>query len=166
MKNSAKNYTLATLAAIMVLIAMGTGISFAQNSSSAESQRIYGQRIVMTKDLAAAGFAFPSPQLPTDDGNYPASVSYFWVGTDAQRSPAKNLVMISKVNVLPNVQNLFSYGTTRKDFPIEGGVGKEAELGGNRTAINFLKHGTYVVVIGPSVSETEALASIIASKIE
>lgn len=120
---------------------------------------------VTVNDLIQAKFVSPKAQPPTETGLYPGSAYYFWVGNGKQPSPAKNLVMVSKVSVPKTANNLFAYGASQKDFAIDGGIGKEANLGGARTVVNFLKLGMYVVVMGPSEKETEALAGIIASKI-
>jgi hypothetical protein len=73
--------------------------------------------------------------------------------------------MVSAVTLPENTRTLFNYGTTQKPFDVDGGMGKEATLIGTRTAINFIKNGTYVVVIGPNVSGTEALVAIVSSKL-
>jgi len=151
MKNLIKKYSV--FAVIGTLIALNTNISLAEKS-------------VTIEDVSSAGFSSPIIQPPTDDGNYPGSATYFWVGNNTARSPAKNLVMVSSVNMPKNTQNLFSYGASQKDFPVSGGKGLEAILGGARTAINFLKNGIYVVIIGPNAAETETLATIVASKIK
>lgn len=151
--------------AAAALSVTGLSLALAANEPSALKEQPLAVKTITAEDVAAAGFSHPQIQLPTGDGNYPSSVSYFWVGDGKQRSPAKNLVMVSLVFVPASVQNLFVYGTTKKVFPVDGGKGLEATLGGTRTAINFLKQGRYVVVIGPSAKETEALASIVASKI-
>ena len=152
--------------AIIAFIVGTQAVVYAQNSLTTEKNQPAGEKIVSLQDLLDAGFTSPRTQPSTEDGSYPASVSYFWVGANAQKSPAKNLVMVSTMIVPLSVRNLFSYGTKQKDLLIPGGVGKEANLGGTRTAINFLKNKTYVVIIGPSVAETKALTSIVASKIQ
>lgn len=121
---------------------------------------------VSTNDLTKAGFESPRTQTQTTDGSYPKTNFYFWVGANAKQNPTNNLVMVSTVSVAEPITNLFKYSATPQDFPIEGGIGKEATLIGTRTAINFYKKGTYVVVIGPTTRETRSLAFAIADMIK
>ncbi len=120
--------------------------------------------LVTETDLAAAGFASPKPQPPTADGMYQPA-AYFWVGNSANPTAVNNLVMVSAVSVASDFNTLYKYGSSQTPFTITNGVGQEATLSDTRTAINFIKNGTYVVIIGPTAKEVEALATIVADKL-
>lgn len=161
MKSPSKRLVVAIGTAFIII---GTSISFAANSP--ETKGAGPVKIVTSaEEVAQAGFSYPKIQLPDGNGNYPKSASYFWVGDGAKPTPTNNLVMVSAVTIPEKTHTLWSYGPTQKDFPIAGGTGKEIISIGTRTIINFIKNGTYVVVIGPTAPETENLATLVASKI-
>ena len=150
----------------LTTVLLAVSVTAAQTNLVANTETASVKGLVNLEDLLKMDFATPKVQPPTEDGNYPAKASYFWVGASGKPSPVNNLVMISAMTLPAGVHTLFNYGSSQKDFTVDGGMGKEATLIGTRTAINFIKHGTYVVVIGPSAAEVEALAVIVASKIE
>lgn len=151
------------VAAVSLLVA---SLAMAQANDAMKPQSAPLKNLLSLSDVTEAGFVSPKIQPSAKDGDFPASATYFWVNPSEKQSPVNNLVMISAFTLPADVQTLFHYGVNQKDFPIEDGTGKLATLTGTRTAINFIKHGTYVVIIGPTATEVEALATAIASKIQ
>jgi len=171
MKSATKNYF---LVAIAVSVFLGASISFAQDTSITQSVQPTVPVSITAEDVASAGFVSPQVQPPTVDGNYQPA-SYFWVNgqnavTALGGSSVQNLVMVSVVPTSPGYKTLFdysaSYTSSSTPFAIDGGIGQEfAGLSQGRTVINFIKNDDYVVIIGHDTSKVEALASIVASKI-
>jgi len=129
---------------------------------------------ITADDVLRAGFVSPKVEPPTADGNYQPA-TYFWVNlqkgvTALDKQSARNLLAISVVSVPKGYQTLFNYGafynSTSTPFAIDGGIGSESlGLAQGRTTINFIKSDRYVVIIGPGAKEVEALARIVAGRI-
>ena len=141
-------------------------IFFRLNYSRAAATAVF----VSAADLQAAGFIQAKPLTPTASGRFSGPNLYFEVSdkVTAPSSEAPNIVM-AEVFVVPYqlvTGALFNYRADSRDFQVLGGSGKEATMADGRVAINFIKNYHYDVIIGPSKTKIEALASLLAGKIQ
>lgn len=138
---------------------IGAGTAFSSSTPAVK---------VSVADLIASGFRAASPQPPTPDGDY-QKAQYFWVNDAANGATSTaNLLMVSEEPIPPTVTALYAYGATSTDIALPGATGKEWPLtakNDSRTALNFIKHGLYVVIIGPG-DPIERLANLLASEIQ
>jgi hypothetical protein len=123
--------------------------------------------VLSSSDISNAGYTDVTEQQPQDE-DYQPPAQYFWVDSDSgDTTNVANLLMVSIYHQNSAYTDpLFSYGSSRQPFAIQGGTGEEAVLNSDtRTAINFSKGDYYVVIIGPTAANVEALAAIVAGKI-
>jgi hypothetical protein len=137
----------------------------AADQSSQPMQPAQAAIAITGSDLLAAGYTDVSAQPPKGVDYQPAS--YFWVDGAPDTANLTNLLMVSEYQSDSTYTDpLFNYGISRQPFTIPGGTGEEAVLSGDpRTALNFSKGDFYFVIIGPDSKKVEALALIIAGKI-
>jgi len=158
-----RSLVLASFLGGLVLVGVGLfnqGRSYAAGSSSG----------VTISDLTQAGFTQIKQISPNAAGKFNGPNLYFGV-SDKVTSPtseAPSLVMVDNLSLpyKPSTGALFNYGADSHPFSISGGTGQEATMADGRVAINFVKNNNYVVVIGPNQQKIEALAQIMAGKIQ
>lgn len=139
--------------------------NIAASGSSSNSVTSASSSIAITiDDVRAAGFKTVRQETPTDTQYLPPTL-YFRVG-DVHVNQVSDLLMVSQVTIANPDEPLFSYGSSTVPFVITGGRGQEAQMPDGHTVINFIKNHEYVVVMGPVAKNIEALAVMIAKKIQ
>jgi len=126
---------------------------------------------VTPADLQIAGFTQVKQLTPIAGGRF-SGPNLYWQVSDkvtAPTSEAPDVVMAEDFlapYTLSSGATLYVYGSDSHAFGVTGGNGQEATMGDGRIAINFIKNNHYDVIMGPNQAKIEALASIMAGKIQ
>lgn len=125
---------------------------------------------VSAADLQKAGYTQVKQIAPTAAGRFAGPNLYFSVSDKVSdpNSEAPNVAMAEDFTASYDLSGvtLYNYGADSQTLSVSGGTGQVATLADGRVAINFIKNNHYDVVIAPNRVKAEALASIMAAKIQ
>lgn len=122
---------------------------------------------ITADDLIKAGFSGVKRETAQANGRFSGSVPYFEVSdkvTDPT-SEAPNIVMVDDSLAGAGAIN-YTYGSDSHAFSIAGGQGKEGAMFDGRVTVSFVKNGHYDVIMGPNRQKIEALANLMAQKVQ